>query len=230
MIVFDSKSKKQLIDLFEQKKMGIEGNILKLIDVEGDEKFAEYIQNSVEKDKENRKKRLEITKQIQIQNKELTESKKELEGSQISLQESLEQIKASMEEAQSAKDQAEKMRLEAELAKEEAEKAKEEAELAKEEAELAREEAETAKSKVENDLDILQKRTQNELIGFIVRVALWVIVGVGIVTTSVYIFSIISDKDTQVIASTWANIIGILLTNAFSIVGTIMGVKYASEK
>jgi len=216
MIVFDSKSKKQLIDLFEQKRIGIEGNILKLIDVEGDEKFAEYIQNSVEKDKENRKKRLEITKQIQIQNKELTESKKELEGSQISLQESLEQIQASMEEVQSAKDQAEKMRLEAELAKEEAE--------------LAREEAETAKSKVENDLDILQKRTQNELIGFIVRVALWVIVGVGIVTTSVYIFSIISDKDTQVIASTWANIIGILLTNAFSIVGTIMGVKYASEK
>ena len=223
MIVFDSKSKKQLIDLFEQKKMGIEGNILKLIDVEGDEKFAEYIQNSVEKDKENRKKRLEITKQIQIQNKELTESKKELEGSQISLQESLEQIQASMEEAQIAKDQAEQMRLEAE-------KAKEEAELAKEEAETAREEAETAKSKVENDLDILQKRTQNELIGFIVRVALWVIVGVGIVTTSVYIFSIVSDKDTQVIASTWANIIGILLTNAFSIVGTIMGVKYASEK
>ena len=125
MIVFDSKSKKQLIDLFEQKRMGIEGNILKLIDVEGDEKFAEYIQNSVEKDKDNRKKRLEITKQIQIQNKELTESKKELEGSQKSLQESLEQIQASMEEVQSAKDQAEKMRLEAEKAKEEADKEKE---------------------------------------------------------------------------------------------------------
>ena len=34
---------------------------------------------------------------------------------------------------------------------------------------------------------------------------------------------------TQLIASTWSNIIGILLTNAFSIIGTIMGVKYASE-
>ena len=223
MIVFDSKSKKQLIDLFEQKKLGIEGNILKLIDVEGDEKFAEYIQNSVEKDKENRKKRLEITKQIQIQNKEL-------EGSQKSLQESLEQIQASMEEAQSAKEQAEQMRLEAEKAKEEAELAKEEAELAKEEAELAREESETAKSKVENDLDILQKRTQNELIGTIVKVALMVIVGVGIVTTGVYLLALFTDKNTEVIASTWANIVGILLTNAFSIVGTIMGVKYASEK
>jgi hypothetical protein len=223
MIVFDSKSKKQLIDLFEQKRIGIEGNILKLIDVEGDEKFSEYIQNSIEKDKENRKKRLEVTKQVQIQNKELTDSKNELEESQKSLQESLEQIQASMQEAQSAKDQAEKMRLEAELAKEEAE-------LAKEEAEKAREEAETSKSKVENDLDILQRRTQNELIGTIVKVALFVICGVGFVTTAVYLLALFTDKDTQVIASTWANIVGILLTNAFSIVGTIMGVKYASEK
>jgi Fe2+ transport system protein B len=230
MIVFDSKSKRQLIDLFEQKRIGIEGNILKIIDVEGDEKFAEYIQNSVEKDKENRKKRLEITKQVQIQNKELTESKKELEGSQISLQESLEQIQASMEEAQSAKEQAEQMRLEAEKAKEEAEKAREESETAKEEAEKAREESEKAKSKVESDLDILQKRTQNELIGTIVKVALMVIVGVGIVTTGVYLLALFTDKNTEVIASTWANIVGILLTNAFSIVGTIMGVKYASEK
>jgi len=223
MIVFDTKSKKQLIDLFEQKKIGIEGNILKLIDVEGDAKFAEYIQNSVEKDKENRKKRLEITKQVQIQNKEL-------EGSQKSLQESLDQIKVSMEETQASKDQAEKMRLEADLARAEAERAKEEAELAREEAELAKEEAESAKSKVESDLDILQRRTQNELIGTIVKVALMVIVGVGFVTTGVYLLALFTDKNTEVIASTWANIVGILLTNAFSIVGTIMGVKYASEK
>ena len=32
------------------------------------------------------------------------------------------------------------------------------------------------------------------------------------------------------ISLTWSNIIGILLTNAFSIVGTIMEVKYESEK
>ena len=50
------------------------------------------------------------------------------------------------------------------------------------------------------------------------------------VTTGVYLIALFTDKDTQVIASTWANIVGILLTNAFSIVGTIMGVKYASEK
>jgi hypothetical protein len=223
MIVFDSKTKKQLIDLFEQKKIGIEGNILKLIDVSGDEKFAQYIASSIEKDKENRKKRLEVTKQVQIQNKELSESKAELEESQKSLEESLERIKASMEEAESSREQAEKMRLEAEQARQEAELAKEEAEIAKEEAVLARE-------KVESDLDVLQKRTQNELIGTIVKVALFVICGVGFVTTAVYLLALFTDKDTQVIASTWANIVGILLTNAFSIVGTIMGVKYASEK
>jgi DNA repair exonuclease SbcCD ATPase subunit len=223
MIVFDSKTKKQLIDLFDQKKIGIEGNILKLIDVSGDEKFAQYIQNSIEKDKENRKKRLEVTKQVQIQNKELSDSKSELEESQKSLEESLEKIKASMEEAESSREQAEQMRIEAEQARQEAEKAKEEAELAKEESEMARE-------KVENDLDVLQKRTQNELIGTIVKVALFVICGVGFVTTAVYLLALFTDKDTQVIASTWANIVGILLTNAFSIVGTIMGVKYASEK
>ena len=44
-----------------------------------------------------------------------------------------------------------------------------------------------------------------------------------------YMLSMITGKDTQMIGSTWSNMFGILLTNAFSIVGTIMGVKYASE-
>lgn len=223
MIKFDYKTKQQLLELYDQKRIGIEGNILKLIDVTGDEKFSEYISQSIEKDRENRKKRLDITKQIQIQNKELLESKESLESSQKELEESLEKIKASMEEAESSKEQAE-------IARQEAEIARQEAESARSEAEKARNEAETSKSKVENDLDILQKKTQNELIGTIVKVALWVIVSVGFTTTIVYLLALFTNKDTQVIASTWANIIGILLTNAFSIVGTIMGVKYASEK
>jgi multidrug efflux pump subunit AcrA (membrane-fusion protein) len=223
MILFDSKSKKQLISLFEDKKVAIEGNILKLIDTTNDPEFEEYIKVSIEKDKESRKKRLDMTKQVQLQNKELLESQKELEYSQQSLKESLEQIQSSMQEVESAKEQAENLRQEAEIARQDAE-------VAKEEAEAAREEAELAKTKVENDLDILQRKTQNELIGTIVKVALYVIVGVGFVTTGVYLLALFTDKDTAVISSTWANIIGILLTNAFSIVGTIMGVKYASEK
>jgi len=37
-------------------------------------------------------------------------------------------------------------------------------------------------------------------------------------------------KDTQVISAAWSNMFGILLTNAFSIIGTIMGIKYASKE
>jgi hypothetical protein len=90
--------------------------------------------------------------------------------------------------------------------------------------------AEEAKKLAENDLDILQKKTQFELIGTIVRISLFVIIGVGVITTAVYMIALFSDKDTAIIASTWSNMFGILLTNSFSIIGTIMGVKYASEK
>ena len=95
--------------------------------------------------------------------------------------------------------------------------------------ESARIRAEEAKTNAINDLDILQKKNQTELISTIVRVALYIIVGVGIVTTGVYVFTLIMGKDTQVISAAWSNIFGILLTNAFSIVGTIMGIKYATE-
>jgi hypothetical protein len=67
------------------------------------------------------------------------------------------------------------------------------------------------------------------LIGTIVKVALVVIMSVGIITTIMYGIAMFTGKDTQIIGSTWSNMFGILLTNAFSIVGTIMGVKYASE-
>ena len=96
-------------------------------------------------------------------------------------------------------------------------------------AEKARVDAEAAKQNAENDLDLLQKKTQNELITTIVKVALWVIMGVGFVTTGVYVLTLFIGKDTQVISAAWSNIFGILLTNAFSIVGTIMGIKYATE-
>ena len=89
--------------------------------------------------------------------------------------------------------------------------------------------ADEAKDEALNDLDLLQKRTQFELIGTIVKVALWIIAGVGIATTLLYIFALfLSDVDATLIGNTWSNLFGILLTNSFSIIGTIMGVKYAS--
>jgi hypothetical protein len=80
-----------------------------------------------------------------------------------------------------------------------------------------------------NDLDVMMKKSQSELIKIIVRVALAVIVGVGIVTTILYWVAIITNQDTQIIGSTWSNMFSVLLTNAFSIVGTIMGIKYATQ-
>jgi len=81
-----------------------------------------------------------------------------------------------------------------------------------------------------NDLDVVLKKSQNELIKIIVKCALAVIVGVGIVTTVLYWAAIVTDQDTQIIGSTWSNMFSVLLTNAFSIVGTIMGIKYATQE
>ena len=80
-----------------------------------------------------------------------------------------------------------------------------------------------------NDLDVMMKKSQSELIKIIVKVALAVIVGVGLVTTILYWAAIITGQDTQIIGSTWSNMFSVLLTNAFSIVGTIMGIKYATQ-
>jgi methyl-accepting chemotaxis protein len=81
-----------------------------------------------------------------------------------------------------------------------------------------------------NDLDVMMKKSQSELIKVIVKVALSVIIGVGAVTTVLYWMAMITGKDTQIIGSTWSNMFSVLLTNAFSIVGTIMGIKYATQE
>jgi len=81
-----------------------------------------------------------------------------------------------------------------------------------------------------NDLDVIIKKGQSELIKVIVKCALAVIIGVGIVTTVLYWAAIITNKETQIIGSTWSNMFSVLLTNAFSIVGTIMGIKYATQE
>jgi methyl-accepting chemotaxis protein len=81
-----------------------------------------------------------------------------------------------------------------------------------------------------NDLDVMIKKSQSELIKIIVKCALAVIIGVGIVTTILYWVAIVTNKETQIIGSTWSNMFSVLLTNAFSIVGTIMGIKYATQE
>lgn len=192
----DKSIRDWLLDVQKAKRITLEGNILKVLEAdENDEAFLKYIKDALEKDKESRRRRLDITKQVQEQNKNLLISQEENEQMN-------EELKVALN-----------------LAEEE-----------KIKAEAAKAEAVIAKDAALNDLDIAQKRSQFELIGTIVRVALYVIIGVGFTTTAMYVVALLTKADTQIIGSTWSNMFGILLTNAFSIVGTIMGVKYASEK
>lgn len=190
-----NKVTKDALLKLSKKRIYLEGNILKVIEVDSDDvDFKKYIAEAKRRDTTSRRKRLEVTKQVQNQNKELVAKQEENDTLMVELQ-------AALEEATTAQEEADELRLNAEKAKDEALK----------------------------DLDLMQKRTQFELIGTIVRVALWVIIGVGVITTLMYGIALMAGEDTQIIGSTWSNMFGILLTNAFSIVGTIMGVKYATD-
>jgi len=229
MIKIDKKTKDQLLEIYKAKKISLEGNILKVIDPDGDQEFESYIKDSIERDKDSRRKRLEITRQVQSQNADLTKWKKENERVNEQVTKALEEAEESNKAMLIAKQEAEDALSEAHSARIESEKARAEAEKARIEAELARTEAENAKNSALNDLDLMQKKTQFELIGNIVRVALWVILGVGITVTIVYVISLFAGFKTEVVGSAWVNIMSILLTNAFSIIGTLMGMKTMSD-
>lgn len=196
MIEVTKHTRDILLQVAKSKRVYVEGNFLKLLKApEGDTEFEEYLNLCKEKDSTSRRKRLQVTKQVQNQNKELVNKQEETDALMIELQAALDSAKE-----------------------------------AEEEANQLREEAEKGMGKALEDLELMQKKTQFELISTIVKVALYVIIGVGILTTAMYAVALISGTDTQIIGSTWSNMFGILLTNAFSIVGTIMGVKYATEK
>ena len=221
MIKLDTNSENNLIKLFDSKNIGLEGNIIKLIESDND-LFKDYLKKCTDKDKDSRRKRLEITKKIQLQNNELSDLNEQN-------QKMMEDLQSTLKEAEEQKVKIETQNGELIDWREENEKIQQELQKEMIKSETARIRAEEAKTNAINDLDILQKKNQTELISTIVRVALYIIVGVGIVTTGVYVFTLVMGKDTQVISAAWSNIFGILLTNAFSIVGTIMGIKYATE-
>jgi predicted RNase H-like nuclease (RuvC/YqgF family) len=221
-MVLDKNTKKQLIDLLKTKNIGLEGNIVKLIDSDGDEEFAAYLKQCAEKDVAARRKRLEMTKQVQTQNAELTKLNDANQKMMEELQETLKNVEESkltfeVQNRELNEWKQENLRLTEEL----------QTEMVK--SEQARVAAENAKNEAENNLDLIQKKTQFELINNIVRVALYVIIGVGTITTGIYVYSMTIGMDTDIIGSTWSNMFGILLTNSFSIVGTILGVKYGTS-
>ena len=173
------ESENIFLEIEKQHNVFLEGNILKILEANSEE-FKNYIERSLSKDSENRKKRLEVTKKFQDQNKKLEQKAEENDRLMEELKEALEA-------------------------------------------------AENAKAEAINDLDVIQRKSQFELIGDIVSYALYVIVGTGIITTILYIIAILyNSTETTLIGNTWSNLFGILLTNSFSIIGTIMGVKYAN--
>lgn len=105
----------------------------------------------------------------------------------------------------------------------------EKAEKSEHQALKLKEEAEKSKDSALSDLDILQRRTQNQLIESIVKVSLWVISGIGVITTVMFAITLFKGIENKIVESMWSNMFGILLTNSFSIIGTIMGVKYAAS-
>lgn len=179
-MILSHDTAQQLLNLWKTKKVGLEGNVLKVIQTT-DEEFQRYIDEAKQRDQETRRKRLEITKQVQSQNKDLIESQADREKLMIDLQESLAQ-------------------------------------------------SEMLKNAAVEDLESLQKRTQFELIGLIVKVALSVIGAVCILTTILYLYVISKGLNSTIIETTWSNLFGIILTNSFSIIGTIMGVKHMADK
>jgi uncharacterized membrane protein YqiK len=192
----------ELLKLAKEKKIYLEGNILKVLKAgDGDIEFQKYLDTCKQRDVDSRKKRLTVTKQVQKQNKELEAAARENERINKQLSKALDEASTSEKEAREAE-------AEAHMAKAEAEKLRDDA---------------------MEDLDTLQKRTQFELIGLIVKVALWIIASVGFVTTLLYLLVLAKGYDSKIVESTWSNLFGILLTNSFSIIGTIMGVKYATE-
>ena len=196
MVEVTEHTRNVLLEVAKTKKIYVEGNFLKLLKApKGDKEFEDYLQLCKEKDISIRRKRLDVTKQVQQQNKELVAKQEENDALMGELQ-------SALEEAKNATWEAEKLRAE----------------------------AEKGMGKALEDLELMQKKTQFELIGKIVTVALWVILGVGVITTLLFAFTLVIGKENPILESTWSNLFGILLTNSFSIIGTIMGVKYATEK
>lgn len=196
MQYYTTISRDTILKLAKNHKIYLEGNILKILQSkESDSEFQEYLDLCRERDLSNRRKRLEVTKQVQRQYKELETAAEERERLMQELQVALDESKLNEEEATRLKT-----------------------------------EAENERNTAVQDLELVQKKQQFELIGTIVKSALYIIIGVGVTTSALFVYSLYRGVDSPIIESTWSNLFGILLTNAFSIVGTIMGVKYASEK
>jgi len=210
VIQFDDATWASLLETARSKNVYISGNILRLIDTGEDEKKKSYISEATEKDASRQRRRLDVNKKTQSVMKQLQETSAQNDKLVAEIQEALKDAEDSQQQEELARAEADKQR---------------------EAAEEATERAEQARQIAESELESARKQKQFELMGQIVSVALWVICGVGLITTALYFYAIYNEStETTLLGNTWSNMFGILLTNSFSIIGTVMGVKYATER
>ena len=196
---------RKLVEIAREHDVFLQGKIIRFISPGESPENRAYLEEASQRERTRRQDRLNFTKEVQQQNIDLRNAQTRNEAL-------VKEIQAALALAESAKVDAEE---------------------ALKTAEAERTRAEQAWKDAKNDLDYHQKRTQFQLVGSIVQSALWVIMGVGLITTGLYagaLFILEDESSVTLLGNTWSNMFGILLTNSFSIIGTIMGVKYATDK
>ena len=109
MIEVTKHTRDILLEVAKKRKIYVEGNFLKLLKAPKDDtEFEEYLNLCKEKDNTSRRKRLQVTKQVQNQNKELVQKQEETDKLMIELQAALDSAKQSEEEANQLREEAEK--------------------------------------------------------------------------------------------------------------------------
>ena len=98
MIKLSKDTQRELISLLE-KGIGLEGNILKSIDPSSNADFQKYIEKCKKADAEIRRKRLDITKTVQAQNRDLVKWKADNEKLNKELKEALFHAEEAKDEA-----------------------------------------------------------------------------------------------------------------------------------
>ena len=98
-LTFCEDTKKRLLEIWKEKGIYIEGNILKLINSEEDKKVDEYVKKATELQKAKQRKRLDVTKQVQTQNKQLKIASEDIEKANSKLEIALKTAENSKENA-----------------------------------------------------------------------------------------------------------------------------------
>lgn len=90
----------------------------------------------------------------------------------------------------------------------------------------------TEKAKVEDDvcnleknLKVLREKNQLKIMNNVVNICLRIIIGIGVSCSLILIIMLICGNQSDLVESTWSQSILLMLSNSFSIIATIQGVK-----